>query len=62
MKSTKKKNKKHKTTSNYKLVEQTHYCVDFFSHGKSINMCNLHQSVPYAEKESCLACKQIENE
>ena len=50
----------------YKPVEQTHYCVEV-----QIITCkertdyvltkNLHQSVPYAQNESCLSHKETEN-
>ena len=51
----------------YKPVEQAHYCVEVFSdyHVKIVYiLCvikNLHQSVPYAQNESCLAYKETEN-
>ena len=51
----------------YKSVEQTHYCVDVFQiitwKERTVYVLskNLHHSVPYAQNESCLANKEIEN-
>ena len=51
----------------YKMVEQTHYCVKVFQilTWKELTVYvlskNLHQSVPYAQNESCLAYKETEN-
>ena len=58
-----------KITTIYKPVEQTHYCVEVFQiitwKERTVYMHvlskNLHQSVPYAQNESCLAYKEIEN-
>ena len=69
MKSRKKtttKNSDIKITTINKPVEQTHYCVGFFFFFQIITwkerkVCvlskNLHQSAPYAQNDSCLACK-----
>ena len=51
----------------YKRVEQTHYCVEVFQiitwKERSVYVLpkNLHQSVPYAQNESCLAYKGTGN-
>ena len=51
----------------YKPVEQTHSCVEVFQiitwkERKVYELSkNLHQSVPYAQNESCLAYKATEN-
>ena len=51
----------------YKPVEQTHYCVEVFQiitrkeRTVFVLSNNLHQSVPYAQNESCLAYKEAEN-
>ena len=45
----------------YKPFEQMHYCVKVFQiitwkeHKVYVFFKNLHQSVPYAQNESCLA-------
>ena len=51
----------------YKPVEQTHYCVEVFQIIKRkertvyVLSKHLHQSVPYAQNESCLTYKETEN-
>ena len=51
----------------YKPVKQTYYCVEVFQiimwKERTVYVLskNLHQSVPYAQKESCLAYKETEN-
>ena len=50
----------------YKPIEQTHYCVKVFQiimqkeHTVYVLSKNL-QSVPYAQKKSCLPYKETEN-
>ena len=73
MKSRKKKNKinKHKNNNNlHDLVQtgrtNTLLCRSFSDYHVKIvySLCvikNLHQSVPYAQNESCLAYKETEN-
>ena len=49
---------------NDNILSFAYLCQSFLrlSREKSIkSMCYLHQSVPYAQNKSCLACKQMEN-
>ena len=51
----------------YKPIEQTHYCVEVSQiitwKERTVYVLSkyLHQSVPYAQNESCLAYKETEN-
>ena len=68
-KNKKKKNTQHKINKNLHDLKtgRTHYCVEVFQiimwKERTVYVLskNLHQSVPYAQNESCLAYKETEN-
>ena len=51
----------------YKPVEQTHYCVEFVQiitwKERTVYVLskNLHQRLPYAQNDSCLAYKETDS-